>query len=330
MIKNVAQRVVPLLVLGGAAVGLWWLSREQKPDVFRHLQGVVEMDDTVLSFEVGGRIAGLAVSKGDRVKAGQRIASLDDSLARATVAARQEEALAAEQQLRLLTLGARPAELRALAARIQSAKVSEDLLEKSARRTKSLLDGQAVPVATYEEVTAQRDRAMAEREALEFNLRNLKDGARAPEIAGTRARAAAANKAVELELTRLQKHELFAPRAGEIVELPREVGEVVAAGTPVATLTITGRPYVDVFVPQAHMGGIHLGSKAQVRIDAMQETLPGQVTEIGRRTEFTPRYLFSEAERSTFVVRVRVTIDDPKEKLVVGVPAFVELERGGA
>ena len=54
MIKNVAQRVVPLLVLGGAAVGLWWLSREQKPDVFRHLQGVVEMDDTVLSFEVGG------------------------------------------------------------------------------------------------------------------------------------------------------------------------------------------------------------------------------------------------------------------------------------
>jgi hypothetical protein len=37
--------------------------------------------------------------------------------------------------------------------------------------------------------------------------------------------------------------------------------------------------------------------------------------------------LFSESERSTFVVRVRVTVADPDEKLVVGVPAFVELER---
>ena len=327
MIKNVLQRVIPLLVLGGAGAGLWWMSREPVPEARTRLQGVVEMDETVLSFEVAGRIAGIAVKKGDRVKTGQKIAWLDDTLARATAAARMEEANAAEQQLRLLNLGARPAELHALGARIQGARTAEQLLEKNTKRQRALLDGNAVPAASFDEVKAQWQRAVAEREALEFNLRNLQDGARAPEIAGARARAAAASKAAELESTRLAKHEIAAPRNGEIVELPVELGEVVSPGAPIATLAATREPYVDVFVPQARMAGIHLGAKAAVRIDALSTSLPGQVSEIGRRTEFTPRYLFSEAERSTFVLRVRVTVADPDEKLVVGVPAFVELER---
>jgi HlyD family secretion protein len=327
MIKNVLQRVVPLLVLGGAGAGLWWMSREPVSEARARLQGVAEMDETVLSFEVAGRIAGIAVKKGDRVKAGQKIAWLDDTLARDTAGARTEEARAAEQQLRLVSLGARPAEVRALAARIQSARTSEALLEKNTKRQRALLEGNAVPAASFDEVQAQWERSVAERKALEFNLRNLQDGARAPEIAVARARAAAANKAVELEATRLAKYEITAPGDGEIVELPVEVGEVVGPGAQIATLAVTRAPYVDVFVPQARMGGIHLGTKATVRIDALDVSLPGQVSEIGRRTEFTPRYLFSEAERSTFVVRVRVTVADPDEKLVVGVPAFVELER---
>ena len=327
MIKNVLQRVVPLLVLGGAGAGLWWMSREPVPEARARLQGVVEMDETVLSFEMAGRIAGIAVKKGDRVKAGQKIAWLDNTLARDTAAARMEEAHAAEQQVRLVSLGARPAEVRALGARIQSARTSEALLEKNTKRQRALLEGNAVPAASFDEVQAQWERSVAEREALEFNLRNLQDGARAPEIAVARARAAAANKSAELEVTRLAKHEITSPRDGEIVELPVELGEVVGPGAQIATLAATRAPYVDVFVPQARLGGIHLGTKATVRIDALDVSLPGQVSEIGRRTEFTPRYLFSEAERSTFVVRVRVTVADPDEKLVVGVPAFVELER---
>jgi hypothetical protein len=43
------------------------------------------------------------------------------------------------------------------------------------------------------------------------------------------------------------------------------------------------------------------------------------------RTEFTPRYLFSEGERENLVLRVRVRIEDPKRELHGGVPAFVTL-----
>jgi hypothetical protein len=49
------------------------------------------------------------------------------------------------------------------------------------------------------------------------------------------------------------------------------------------------------------------------------------VENVARATEFTPRFLFSERERANLVVRVRVRVDDPAQRLHAGVPAFVEL-----
>jgi len=68
------------------------------------------------------------------------------------------------------------------------------------------------------------------------------------------------------------------------------------------------------------------GAPARVRTDARPEPLSGRVEAIGRRVEFTPRYLFSERERPNLVVRVRVRVEDPEGRLHAGVPAFVELE----
>ena len=50
---------------------------------------------------------------------------------------------------------------------------------------------------------------------------------------------------------------------------------------------------------------------------------------IASQTEFTPRFLFSPRERPNLVVRVRVRIEDPEERLHAGVPAFVTIEGAG-
>jgi hypothetical protein len=53
--------------------------------------------------------------------------------------------------------------------------------------------------------------------------------------------------------------------------------------------------------------------------------LAGTVEHVSRRTEFTPRYIFSREERANLVVRVRVRIDDGKRTLHPGTPAFVRI-----
>jgi HlyD family secretion protein len=98
-------------------------------------------------------------------------------------------------------------------------------------------------------------------------------------------------------------------------------------GVPVVTVADADHPYADVFVPEAELGGIQIGALSHVRVDSVAQELGGRVERISRRTEFTPRYLFSRGERTNLVVRVRVRIDDPQRLLHAGVPAFVRIER---
>jgi HlyD family secretion protein len=215
-----------------------------------------------------------------------------------------------------------------LASRVAAAKASEELLQKQAVRERALLEKGVVAVASVDNVEGQLARASAEREALEHSLKLLRQGARHEDVSVAEARAQAALIALELNDARLVRHELKAPIRGTILDVNFEQGEVVGSGSPVVTLADTQQPYVDVFVPQSQISAVKVGQSARIKVDALNSELSGQVEHIARRTEFTPRYLFSERERATLVVRVRVRIADPKEQMRAGVPAFVRLGGG--
>jgi HlyD family secretion protein len=289
------------------------------------LQGVVELEETPIGFELGGRLTQLLVEEGDVVEAGATLARIDDTLERSARAARESEAEVAKQQASAVKAGARGEELRSLASRVAAAKASEELLQKQAARQRTLLDKGVIAPAAADDIEGQLARASAEREALEHNLKLLRQGARHEDVSVAEARAQAAATALEVNDARLVRHELHAPIAGTVLDVNFEQGEVVGAGAPVVTLAETRKPYVDVFVPQSGISAVSVGQAARVKVDALSVELGGKVEHIARRTEFTPRYLFSEKERSTLVVRVRVRVDDPKEQLRAGVPAFVRL-----
>jgi HlyD family secretion protein len=108
-----------------------------------------------------------------------------------------------------------------------------------------------------------------------------------------------------------------------------ESGEVVGAGAPVVTVADVTRPYTDVFIPHDQLAGIDVGDRAMIQVDSLALPVPGVVEYISRRTEFTPRYVFSERERAALSVRVRIRVDDRARLLHAGVPAFVTIDRGG-
>jgi HlyD family secretion protein len=111
-----------------------------------------------------------------------------------------------------------------------------------------------------------------------------------------------------------------------VLDTQAEPGEVLGAAAPVVTLGEVDRPYVDLFVPEARVGELRVGTKLQVATDAAPgERFEGSVEDIARKTEFTPRYLFSPKERPNLVVRVRVALRDPGHHLRAGLPAFATL-----
>jgi len=323
MIKNARFWASSLALLGMAGVLPGCRLAEGAPPV--PLQGVVELEETTIGFELGGRLTQLLVREGDTVEAGALLARIDDGLEKSARDAQASQVEVAKQQAGAVKAGARGEEVRSLKARVDAAGATEGLLQKQVERERTLVAKGAIAQASLDDVEAQLARAIAEREALDHNLKLLRQGARREDVSVADARAQAATAVLEMNDARLVRHELRAPIRGSVLDVNFEQGEVVGAAAPVVTLADAQRPYVDIFVLQAEIARVFLGEGATVKIDALSQELSGQVEHIARRTEFTPRYLFSEKERSTLVVRVRIRIADPNQQLRAGVPAFVRL-----
>jgi HlyD family secretion protein len=290
-------------------------------------QGTAELEERRLAFEVGGTITWLGAREGDEVAAGTLVATIDGALDEQARKARDLEARAAYAQSTVVDKGVRPEEIAVTRARLRAAQSSEALVKKQLERERDLLSRGVVPEARVDELEAQLARSVAEREALESQLSEQQRGARPEERAAARARADAVQAGVALDDLRIQRRNLHAPVAGVVLDVHVKAGEFVAPGAPVLTLAEPGRSYAHVFVPQAQLPGIDVGDRARVRADGLAAALGGHVEHIGRRTEFTPRYLFSEQERANLVVRVKVRIDDPKALLHAGVPVRVSIQR---
>ncbi len=291
------------------------------------LQGVVELHERQLGFDVQGRLAQLYVQRGQRVEAGQLLAALDDALQRPVRDARAQDAEAAQAQLDLLRSGTREEDVLATEAQLRGARAAESTANEQLQRSRRLRQTGVVPQAQLDDAEAQAARARSERESLEQRLTAQKNGARASELRQAKARVDSARAALAAEEARLARSVLRAPAAGVVLDTTAEPGEVLAAGTPAVILGETRRPYLDVFVAQQDLAGVRVGAAAAVRVDAARETFHGTVSDVARTTEFTPRYLFSPRERANLVVRVRIDVEDPREELHAGVPALARIER---
>ena len=316
MLKNhlvALNALAPLLVLAAGC------TRDEVPPGY---QGVVELDERLLAFEVPGRVVTVTAERGDVVDPSRVIATLDDSQAKTVVTVREAEARAAGERAKLVAAGGRTEEIRALEAQIRGAKAAEAYAKKRLEDDRLLVAKGALANAVLDDSQTRVQAATAERQALEQRARELRTGARPEEVAGAEASASAVAATVDLERDRASRYQLRAVQPGEVLDVHIDPGEVVAAGTPIVTIGDTAHPYVDVFVPQQKIAAIRIGAGAAVRVDSLAVPLTGTVERVSRRTEFTPRYLFNH-ERANLVVRVRVRVADPQRLLHAGTPAFV-------
>jgi HlyD family secretion protein len=320
--REVAAALLLIATMGG--VGCSELRAQNNAEEY---QGVAELKERVLAFEVGGRIVTLRVREGDRVKAGELLGTIDGAVEEQARQARDLEAQAAEVQATLVKKGVRGEEISVTRARLRGAQAAEDLLRKQIERERELNRRGVTPDARLEEMEGQLTRAVAEREVLQSVLSEQLRGARPEERDVASVRAAAARASVTLDDLRLERRELRAPVDGIVLDVHAEVGEVVSAGAPVVTVADPDRVEADVFVPEGRLPGIDVGDRARLRADGISPDLAGHVEHVARRTEFTPRYLFSDRERPNLVVRVKVRVDDPRGLLHAGVPVFVTLDR---
>ena len=288
-------------------------------------QGMVELDQTDVGFEISGRIATLDIAAGSLVHRGDKLASLDDVIDRQTREVRAREVDTAKAELALLLAGTRVEDVRAAQAQVAAARATEEVVSRALDRDRKLTTEGAVTGAQLDEESGQYARALADRRVAEQRLRALAKGARPEELARADAQVATAQQTLELADRVLGKHVVRSPLEGVVVDVYPKLGEVVATGTPITSIVDRARPYADVFVPVADLPRIHLGDPIALVVEGDPREVPGIVERVFPHLEFSPRFIYSPRERPNLLARVRVRLDDREGRLYTGQPAYVRL-----
>lgn len=325
------RRIVPLAVialLALAALGYWLLGRDHG-DSRIVLQGNVDLRQIELPFNDSERIAEVLVDEGATVKAGDVLARLDTGRLLPRVAQAEARAAAQREVLRRLRNGARPEEVAQARAALAAAQAEAVNAKSQLQRLRSISDeskGRAISPQDLEAATAaaRMSEAQAEssRKALELTLA----GPRQEEIDQAKAQLDAAEAELALLKRQLTDAELIAPTDGVIRNRLMEPGELATPQRPVFAIAITTPKWVRAYLSEVELSRVALGAPARVTMDsAPNDPLEGKVGFISSTSEFTPKTVQTEELRTSLVYEVRVFVDDPDNRLRLGMPATVTI-----
>jgi HlyD family secretion protein len=307
----------------------------------RSASGYVEATTVRVASKVAGRITQVNAVEGSRVDAGAVIATIattDVDFALQRAKAERDQASA---QLQLLLAGSRPEDIRqaeanaavaqadivAIQAELDSARADEErfelLLRKNAGSTKQRDDAVTRRQLAEARLKAANDRFAAAKATTD----RFRAGARPEEISGARARVQAVTAQIDaLEHDRTETT-IVAPSAGIVGSRLVEPGELVAVGTPVVLIIDMDHAWANAYVQEPLVPSLKIDQAATVVTDA-GDRLPGRITFISPKAEFTPRNVQTPDERAKLVYRVKVTIDNRNGVLKPGMPVTVDLGQG--
>ena len=259
------------------------------------------------------RIANEYVRRGDKLKAGDRIATLET--ADAEIAVHNAEAALAEAQAQLANIlyGRRPEEIAAIEADLKAAQVQENDAERTLARRKDLNARGFAAQADLDSAQTAFDVAASHARSLAANLAVARLPARDEEILAARNKVAEARAALDNACWRREQRQLVAPSAGYVSDIVRRVGDVAGPAAPVVSFLPDNAVKVKVYVPETALSSLALGQTLSVRCDGCEKGLTAAITYIAREPEFTPPVIYSLESRQTLVylIEARARNDKP-------------------
>lgn len=257
-----AAAVACLVVLG---VGFWMGTHPTEEPLY----GVMQAKTVDVAAKVTGRVETLPVHEGDTVSAGQLLMTLDIPEVEAKL--KEVEALksAATARQSLVDEGARPQEIRAAKAQMQRAQAGQELAQKTFNRVHALYREGLISKQKHDEAHAQKKSAdellAAAKEQYDIAL----TGARTQEKQAATALTAQATGGVEQVQSLVKEKNVTSPIASEISRIYVEIGEVAAAGLPLATLVDLSDQWAVFNIREDDMPKITKGAVLSAEIPAL-------------------------------------------------------------
>ena len=159
------------------------------------------------------------------------------------------------------------------------------------------------------------------------NLADLKAGPTPEDIAVAEAKVQQAQAQLKLAQAYQSRAQVVAPLTGLVTERSAHVGETVQPGAPLLSIVNLDSVDMIVYVPQAQLPRVKIGSPVKVYADAYpNEVFTGEVASIAQQAQFSPRDTQTKDDRTNIVFAVKVRLPNDDGRLKAGMTADAEIE----
>lgn len=289
----------PLLFLTALIVSTA-CNRDDKPDAY----GTFEAEEVVISAQTTGQLLTFTPVEGTQLARGAVVALVDT-----TQLSLERQQVVAQRQ----ATGSRGNEVE---RQIRVLEIQRAIARRNYDRTRRLFADKAATAQQLDQ--AERDYRVpgAQIDALRAQQQSV-----AREVSSSEARVAQISE-------RVGKSRIENPERGTVLATFVHAGELVQPGQPlyrIANLdTLTLRAYVS----ETQLHALRLGGQVEVRIDSdhgKTSAMPGTITWISSKAEFTPTPIQTKDERADLVYAIKVRVPNSRGVLKIGMPADVTL-----
>lgn len=320
------KKVLILSAVIVAAAALWLAFSGRSAGVLT-LYGNVDQRQVRLAFIDSERVAEVLVEEGAVVQPGQVLARLETRRLRDAIAVAEGNVKAAEAALARLHNGTRPEEIAQVRAAVASAEADLAFASQQYARYTGIWQksgGSAVSKQDVDQARLQLNVAKARLKQEQEGLRLAEIGPREEDIAEAAATLLTRKNTLAELRNRLADAELKSPGVCVVRSRLLEPGDIASPERPAFSLAVLTPKWIRAYVSEPDLGRIRPGMAARVITDSHPgKPVAGTLGFIASVAEFTPKTVQTEDLRTALVYEVRVYVEDPDDRLRLGMPATV-------
>ena len=191
--------------------------------------------------------------------------------------------------------------------------VQRDIARRAYERTRRLADQNAATAQQLDQ---------AERE---YRVVDAQIAAARAQRQSVAQQAGSSNARVARIRDLIARSRIVNPVAGTVLATFVRAGEVVHPGQPLYRIADLRSLTLRAYITAGQLGAVKLGQRVTVNVDRGDgiHSVPGTITWIASRAEFTPTQIQTRDARADLVYAIKLSVDNAAGELKVGMPADV-------
>ena len=269
--------------------------------------GTFEADETIVSAEAGGQIVSFNVAEGQTIPRDSVVGKIDPQ----NLTLQKEQVQASIDALTEKTADVTP-QVKMLQGQqdVQQAQLNDLLHERT--RIENLLKEDAATKKQLDDLNFQIETVKKQMDVTKQQINVQKNN-----VATQNRSILSEGKPLEKRAAQLQdqlnKTNIRNPVTGTVITKYAEQGEVTSNGKPLYKIANLSTMNLRAYVTGAQLPEVRLGQQVTVLIDSGAKhfrTLPGMITWISDKAEFTPKTIQTKDERANLVYAMKVKVNN--------------------